>query len=215
MENLPRHIAVIMDGNGRWAKAKKHERIFGHNKGADAVRILITECAKKGIEALSLYAFSTENWKRPKYEINFLFNLLDKFLVSERELILKNNIRFRCIGQVQRLPQNVQEKIAKLSAESLHNTGMTLNLALSYGGRDDIIEACKSLYKTLDSADSNLNLDERIDSIDEQLFSRYLSTGDLPDPELLIRTSGESRISNFLLWQCAYAELYFTPGFLA
>ena len=198
--SLPRHVAVIMDGNGRWAMRRGMPRIAGHKKGADTVRLVTEECRARGVEALTLYAFSDENWGRPRDEVGFLMDMLGAFLRSEIETMKKNGIRFRTIGRIERLPEAVRTWIDRATAETSGNTGMVLNLALSYGGRGEIIEAIKRLSRA-----GGLTSE-----ITEEAFSSHLDTAGLPDPDLIIRTSGEQRISNFLLWQAAYAELYFT-----
>ena len=198
--SLPKHIAIIMDGNGRWAMKRGMPRIAGHKKGADTVRLVTEECRALGVKALTLYAFSDENWGRPREEVGFLMDMLGAFLRSEIETMKKNGIRFRTIGRTERLPESVRAWIDRAMAETAGNTGMVLNLALSYGGRGEIIEAIKRLSET----------GGLIGDLTEEAFSAHLDTAGLPDPDLIIRTSGEKRISNFLLWQAAYAELYFT-----
>jgi len=198
--SLPAHVAVIMDGNGRWATQRGMPRIAGHKKGADTVRLVTEECRAVGVKVLTLYAFSDENWGRPREEVGFLMDMLGSFLRSEITTMKKNGIRFRTIGRIERLPETVRTWIDRAMAETAGNTGMILNLALSYGGRGEIIEAIKRLSET-GTAMSDLT---------EDAFSAQLDTAGLPDPDLIIRTSGEKRISNFLLWQAAYAELYFT-----
>ncbi len=200
MENLPRHIAVIMDGNGRWAMRRGMPRVAGHKKGAETVRVITEQCGRLGIEALTLYAFSDENWGRPGREVSFLMGLLENFLRSELDTMMSSRIRFRAIGRIERLPASAREWIRRAMDETAGNTGMALNLALSYGGRSEILEAVRRML-------SDGVTPERVD---EETFSSYLDTAGLPDPDLIIRTSGEKRISNFLLWQAAYAELYFT-----
>jgi undecaprenyl diphosphate synthase len=206
---LPQHVAIIMDGNGRWATQRGMPRIAGHKRGADTVRLVTEECRALGVKALTLYAFSDENWGRPREEVGFLMDMLGTFLRSEIETMKKNGIRFRTIGRTERLPEAVRTWIGRAMAETSGNTGMVLNLALSYGGRGEIIEAIKRLSAAGAS----------IGDLTEDAFSAHLDTAGLPDPDLIIRTSGEKRISNFLLWQAAYAELYFTdvlwPDFTA
>ena len=197
---LPQHIAIIMDGNGRWAMKRGMPRIAGHKKGADTVRLVTEECRALGVKALTLYAFSDENWGRPREEVGFLMDMLGAFLRSEIETMKKNGIRFRTIGRIERLPESVRAWIDRAMTETAGNTGMILNLALSYGGRGEIIEAIKRLSEA----------GELTGDLTEEAFSAHLDTAGLPDPDLIIRTSGEKRISNFLLWQAAYAELYFT-----
>ena len=198
--NLPRHIAIIMDGNGRWALSRGLPRVAGHKKGADTVRRVTEQCRQLGIPVLTLYAFSDENWGRPREEVGFLMDMLGSFLKAEIATMKSNGIRFRTIGRIDRLPSSVQTWIERAKAETAGNSSMVLNLALSYGGRGEILEAIKRMPA----------LNGSMDGITEEVFSSYLDTAGLPDPDLIIRTSGEKRISNFLLWQAAYAELYFT-----
>ena len=198
--SLPKHIAVIMDGNGRWAVRRGLPRIMGHKRGAETVRNVVEQCRKLGIGVLTLYAFSDENWGRPRQEVSFLMNMLGGYLRSEIATMKTNGIRFRTIGRTERLPKTAQKWVEKAVAETTRNAGMVLNLALSYGGRGEILEA---LRRVRSAAEAPAELDE-------ERFSAYLDTAGLPDPDLIIRTSGEKRISNFLLWQAAYAELYFT-----
>ena len=203
-ENLPGHIAIIMDGNGRWAKKHLLNRIKGHDKGAETVRTIIRACRKFGIPYLTLYAFSTENWQRPKHEVAALMSLLKKFLESEKKELNDNNIRLNAIGQLERLPEDVRQKLNETMALTQSNDGMFLNLALSYGGRAEIVMMVQKLSAEVKAA----KLDPA--SITDKLVSEFLYTKGMPDPDLLIRTSGESRISNFLLWQIAYAEIFVT-----
>ena len=202
---LPAHIAIIMDGNGRWAKKKLLNRIMGHEKGADTVRMVVRACREIGISVLTLYAFSTENWERPKTEVSALMMLLKKFLVSEKKEMTDNNIRLNIIGQKDRLPLDVQEEISRSMNATSANNGMLLNLALSYGGRAEILQAVRRIAADVRAG----RLDEA--QISDAVFESRLYTAGIPDPELLIRTSGEMRISNFLLWQIAYAEIHVTP----
>lgn len=197
---LPKHIAIIMDGNGRWARRRGLPRIAGHKKGADAVHRTSEHCRHLGVSVLTLYAFSDENWGRPRDEVAFLMGMLENYLSAEIETMKKNGVAFRTIGRTEKLPPSVQALIGKAVDETAGNTGMVLNLALSYGGRGEIVEAIKRMYASNGAAAS----------ISEESFMSYLDTAALPDPDLIIRTSGERRISNFLLWQSAYAELYFT-----
>lgn len=201
---LPRHIAIIMDGNGRWAKKRLLNRVKGHEEGTESVRVIVRTCREIGIEVLTLYAFSTENWRRPKYEVKSLMAILKRFLISELNEMLANNIRFNAIGQLDRLPGDVQTVIRDTMAATSHNKGMVLNLALSYGSRDEIVLAVQK--SAADVQNGLLALDD----LTPDLFSEYLYTKGMPDPDLLIRTSGEMRISNFLLWQIAYSEIYIT-----
>lgn len=197
---LPRHIAIIMDGNGRWAIRRGLPRVAGHKKGADTVRRVTEQCRRLGIKVLTLYAFSDENWGRPKEEVGFLMDMLGSFLRAEIATMKTNGIRFRTIGRIDRLPASVRTWIERAASETEGNAGMVLNLALSYGGRGEILEAVRRM-RSADVAAGDLT---------EEVFSSFLDTSGLPDPDLIIRTSGEKRISNFLLWQAAYAELYFT-----
>ncbi|WP_156792213.1 isoprenyl transferase [Desulfotalea psychrophila] len=202
--HLPAHIAIIMDGNGRWAQARKRPRLFGHKAGADSVEEIVSICCQLGIPALTLYAFSSENWKRPKAEVSGLMSILQKYLRAELPKMQKNNIRLHCIGDIERLPSAVRDTLLQVMGETAKNTGMILSLALSYGGRDEICRAIKKISAECVAGD----LEET--DITPDLLSDYLDTAILPEPDLLIRTGGESRLSNFLLWQLSYAELYFT-----
>jgi len=201
---VPRHVAIIMDGNGRWAEGQGLPRVKGHEAGAESVRVVVRECRKAGVQALTLYSFSTENWRRPKAEVGALMTLLHNYVLQERQEILQQGIRLRAIGQIDRLPVFVRMPLKALVRESAKNTGMTLNLALSYGSRAELVDAMQTLAQKV--AKKQL----RPKDIDEQVISDHLYTAGLPDPDLLIRTSGELRISNFLLWQIAYAEIYVT-----
>jgi len=203
-DKLPRHIAIIMDGNGRWAKKKLLNRISGHVKGVDAVREVVTACRELGIKVLTLYAFSVENWRRPKDEVSALMKLLREYLIKEGEEMLQNNIRLCAIGRVEDLPLDVQNTLQETMKKTEQCDGMILNLALSYGGRSEILHAVQGLLS--DFQKGKIKPEE----ITLQRFSQYLWTRGIPDPDLLIRTSGEFRISNFLLWQIAYTELYVT-----
>ncbi|MCB0407562.1 MAG: isoprenyl transferase [Bdellovibrionales bacterium] len=202
---LPKHVAIIMDGNGRWAKARGHNRFFGHIRGAKRAKQIIEECARLNVQNLTLFTFSTENWKRPAEEVNFLMLLLRKRLKSETKNLIKNNIRFHCIGDLSQLPTSVLDQVNNTIEQTKNNTGMNLTFALNYGGRQEIISAVKSLAEDVDAG--------RIEpkDIDEALISNKLPSSFLQDPDLIIRTSGESRLSNFFLWQAAYAEFYVTP----
>ncbi len=202
---LPQHIAIIMDGNGRWAKKHNRRRIEGHLEGAKAIRRVVRFCGEIGIKILTLFAFSTENWNRPKREIQALMNLLYKFLKEETNNLRKNNIKLVVSGQVERLPSKVRAELSSSIDGTKENSGLILNLALSYGGREEIVRACREIAKQV------CNRREKFKDINEQFFNEYLYTSGLPDPDLLIRTSGEFRISNFLLWQIAYSEIYVTP----
>jgi undecaprenyl diphosphate synthase len=201
---LPAHVAVIMDGNGRWAKKRMLNRVKGHEKGADTVRMVVRASRELGISVLTLYAFSTENWQRPETEINALMALLKRFLKSEKQEMLENNIRLNAIGETERLPDSVSTLLREIMQASQNNTGMMLNLALSYGARPEIVRMVRQL--SAEAASGNI----KPETIDEQMVSNHLYTRNIPDPDLLIRTSGEMRISNFLLWQIAYSEIYVT-----
>jgi undecaprenyl diphosphate synthase len=203
-ERLPNHIAIIMDGNGRWAKKKLLNRISGHLRGVDAVKEVVKACRELGIKILTLYAFSTENWKRPKDEVAALMGLLKEYLIKEGEEMLQNNIRLRAIGKIEDLPEDVQETLREAIRKTERCDGLVLNLALSYSGRSEIIHAVQRLL--FDSQNGKVKPEE----VTFQRFSEYLWTRGIPDPDLLIRTSGELRISNFLLWQIAYTEIYVT-----
>jgi undecaprenyl diphosphate synthase len=202
--NLPKHIAIIMDGNGRWAEKRSLNRIAGHRMGIKRAKEIIRASREIGIQVLTLYAFSTENWHRPQREIGTLMTLLKRFLSAEGKALIKNNIRLNTIGAIEDLPVDVQDVLREVMEGSRHNTGMVLNAALSYSGRQEIIQAIRRMCRGV----SNGRIDP--DQVDEKMFSDYLYTAGLPDPDLLIRTSGEYRISNFLLWQTAYTELYIT-----
>jgi len=203
--NLPKHIAVIMDGNGRWAKKKGARRIFGHRNAVQAVREVTECCGELGIKFLTLYAFSTENWARPKEEVDGLMELLVNTLKQEIGTLMENQVRLITIGDTSHLPANCQKNLAWAIDQTRNNSGLTLVLALSYSGRWEIVEAVKKMVAEAQAG----NLDPA--TITEDAFARHLKTAGIPDPELLIRTSGELRISNFLLWQIAYTELYITP----
>ena len=200
---LPKHIAIIMDGNGRWAKDRGKLRIFGHENGVTAVRETTEAAAEIGIEYLTLYAFSTENWNRPQYEVDALMNLLVKTINNETETLHKNKIRLKAIGDIKSLKKETYVELMNAIENTAHNDRMTLTLALSYSSRWEITEAVKQIAKKAKKGEIALQ------SITDEVFAKYLSTHYMPDPELVIRTSGEQRISNFLLWQIAYSELYF------
>ncbi len=202
---LPRHIAVIMDGNGRWAKAQGKPRIFGHRAGSDSVKAIIDTCARLEIEAITLYAFSTENWKRPKTEVTGLMSMLKSVLRREINAVAGNNIRFQTIGHIAGLSADVQKELAYAREKTAGNTGMIMNVALNYGGRAEIVEAARCAAVGLAMRG------EPLESLSEKHIEENLYTHGLPDVDLLIRTSGEFRISNFLLWQIAYSEIYVTP----
>lgn len=203
MEQLPQHIAIIMDGNGRWAKNQNQERTFGHKNALTAVRNAISACNEIGVPYLTLYTFSTENWNRPEEEVDTLMGLLSSTLLEEAEELFSKGIRIRAIGDLERLPENVREQLQNIMELTKNNTNGNLTLALSYGSQREILHAVKEISKKVKSGE----IDE--DQIDEKLFENHLYTKEIPPVDLLIRTSGEVRISNFLLWQIAYAELQF------
>lgn len=202
-ETLPRHLAVIMDGNGRWAKAKGLSRSEGHKAGTEAAKNLVTECRTIGIPYVTLYTFSRENWARPKEEITFLFDLLVRFMNREMASLIKQGIRLQILGELSDLPLITRQAIKRAVAQSESGTAMTLNLALNYSGRDEILRACQQIAASGTSPDD----------ITEEMLSSHLYTAGQPDPDLIIRTSGELRLSNFLLWQAAYSEFYFTETY--
>ncbi|MBN2165506.1 MAG: isoprenyl transferase [Marinilabiliaceae bacterium] len=202
-DKLPSHVAIIMDGNGRWARKRGNSRIFGHKNGVKAVREVTEAAAELGIGYLTLYAFSTENWNRPKTEVDALMSLLVKTISDETKTLMENNVQLNVIGFKDSLPQRVRKNLEDCIEKTSSNTGLVLNLALSYSSRWEIIDAVKKI------ADDVSNKKISVDDINADFFSNYLTTSGMPDPELMIRTSGETRISNFLLWQLAYAELYF------
>jgi undecaprenyl diphosphate synthase len=201
-QQLPRHIAIIMDGNGRWAKQRDLPRIAGHERGAQSVRTIVTHCARLGIEALTLYSFSSENWKRPKEEVDFLMELYARYLVLERDTIMDNNVRFLHIGRREGLPKSVLNEMDRTIEMSRTNSGLALCLALNYGSRDEIVDGIRSIARNVQ--DGRLAPDD----IDESTITEALYTSGLPDPDLLIRTANERRVSNFLLWQISYAEIH-------
>ena len=201
---LPRHIAVIMDGNGRWAKKRGATRIFGHRSATKSVREVTEECAELGVEFLTLYAFSTENWGRPKVEVDALMELLVSSLRKELKTLMKNNVKLNAIGDILGLPDSCRNELKETIKETSGNDGLILTLALNYSGRWDILNATKKYAKAVKDGK------EDVENISEDILNNYMLTKGMPDPELLIRTSGELRISNFLLWQLAYTELYFT-----
>ena len=203
-DNLPKHLAIIMDGNGRWAKQKGFLRAFGHENGTKSVRTVVETSAKLGIENLTLYAFSTENWNRPKLEVELLMELLINSLKNELKTLQENDIRLNSIGNLDLLPKSAQKKLQEVIETTKSNSRMVLTLALSYGSREELINAVKNISNKVK------NNIISIDNIDESIINEHLYTRDLPEVDLLIRTSGEHRISNFLLWQIAYSELYFT-----
>jgi undecaprenyl diphosphate synthase len=202
LSQLPRHLAVIMDGNGRWAQKRHLPRIAGHKAGTETARTTIETCARLKIEALTLYAFSVENWRRPKTETDFLMQLLREYLRQEMPLIQRNNIRMRFLGRADDLPEGVQRDTREAEAETAKNTGMVLCVALNYGGRAEIVDAVNEILRE--------RSDKNGERVTEEEFAERMYTAGLPDPDLLVRTSGEMRVSNFLLWQIAYAEIYVT-----
>lgn len=203
-DRLPRHVAVIMDGNGRWAKLRHKRRVEGHRAGIQAVRDTVETSARIGLEVLTLYAFSIENWKRPQSEVSTLMGLLKRYLRSELDSLLENDIRFRVLGRAHELPPEVQDELGRAMERTSSNTGLSFNIALNYGGRAEITDAVRRLFEELlkDGRDPS--------GIDERALAAHLYTAGQPDPDLLIRTSGELRVSNFLLWQIAYAEIWVT-----
>ncbi len=205
MEQLPRHIGIIMDGNGRWAKSKFRPRTYGHVKGARIAKRMITHCAKLGIQHLTLFAFSTENWMRPQAEVSFLMNLLRRQLHKEADNLVKENIQFVTIGDLNELPSDLIQAVKIVQERTANNTGLKLTFALNYGSRHEITQAVKSIAQRVKEGDLDPG------QIDESTVNSHLQSYPFPDPDLIIRTSGETRLSNFLLWQSAYSELYFTP----
>ncbi|MBZ0137137.1 MAG: isoprenyl transferase [Planctomycetes bacterium] len=202
--NTPRHIAIIMDGNGRWAEARGMRRVKGHENGIDSVRAIAEECARLGVEQLTLYAFSEENWKRPRLEIEFLMRMLKRFLVKERDTLMRNDMRFGTIGRIDRLPKDVRRELDKTRELTSKNRGTKLCLALSYGGRAELADAMTRLAEKVKAGEL------QPDQIDEAAIARSLYQPDMPELDLVIRTAGEMRLSNFLLWQVSYAEFYVT-----
>jgi len=200
--DIPKHIAIIMDGNGRWAQERGLPRVAGHREGVNSVRDIVEACGQLDVKCLTLYAFSTENWKRPKSEVSTLMRLLLKALRDETDALHKNNVRLTAMGELSALPQQVQRELHDAIEKTKHNTGLILNLALSYSGRWDILQAVKALSLRVRRGEVSP------EDIDDKLFSQYLATQNIPDPDLLIRSSGEFRISNFLLWQIAYTEIF-------
>jgi len=203
-KNIPRHVAIIMDGNGRWAKQRGKARIEGHRAGSESVRAIVRACGELGIEYLTLYAFSSENWNRPRAEVSALMHLLEFYLKQEIPELDKNNVRLAAIGRIHELPGSAQKQLAKSIEALSKNTGLTLVLALSYGGRAELVDATREIAREVKAG----HLD--IADIDDKLISQHLYTRNIPDPDLLVRTSGELRVSNFLLWQISYAEIYVT-----
>lgn len=206
-ESLPKHIAIIMDGNGRWAKSKGQPRVFGHKKGVSAVRKTIVAASKLNIQAITLFAFSSENWRRPEEEVGLLMELFITVLSSEVKKLHKNNLRLRIIGDTTRFSERLQNKIAEAQELTANNTGMVINIAANYGGKWDITQAVQKVAQQVELGQLSAQ------AITEHDIANHLTMSDLPEVDLLIRTSGECRISNFMLWQMAYAEMYFTPVF--
>jgi undecaprenyl diphosphate synthase len=206
-EQMPRHIAIIMDGNGRWAREKGLPRVEGHTQGGKMVETIALRCVDFGIESLTLYSFSIENWKRPKFEINALMHLYTQYLVGIRDMLMRNNVKLIHLGRVDGLPSSVSNELNKTMEITSTNTGMILALALNYGGRAEIVDATKKIAQEYKSGKL------RLEDIDEQCINQHLYTVGLPDPDLLIRTANEMRISNFLLWQISYSEFYVTKTF--
>jgi undecaprenyl diphosphate synthase len=204
-DRLPGHVAIIMDGNGRWAQRRRRARIWGHRAGVASVRATAIECARLGIGRLTLYAFSQENWKRPRREVDILWKLLRRFLVHERDEIMANDIRFTAVGRIEGLPDTVRRELEETTRLSAGNPGMVLCLALNYGGRAEIVDAARALAVRVRRGEI------RPEDIDEESLARHLYAPGAPDPDLLIRTAGEMRVSNFLLWQISYAEFHVTP----
>ncbi len=204
MNNIPKHIAIIMDGNGRWAKERNLPRTMGHRAGVETIREIVKECNRLNIRYLTLYAFSTENWKRPQNEVNTLMELLVQYLRNEFDELNRNDVVINQIGDISKLPKVCQKELLSAYERTKNNKGVVMNLALNYGGRDEILHAVKNIVK---AAKEDLI---SIEKIDESLFENYLFTSGMPDPDLIIRPSGEKRISNFLLWQCAYSEFWYS-----
>jgi undecaprenyl diphosphate synthase len=201
---VPRHVAIIMDGNGRWAEQRHQPRLYGHKVGVESVREIVEIAREIGVEILTLYAFSSENWKRPATEVSGLMSLLKSYVQIELSKMLQNNIRFTCIGELERLPVEVREVLEQAKARTAENTELVLNLALSYGSRAELIRVVKKIATACSAGDL------QVSEIDEDLINRHLDTGGMIEPDLLIRTGGEARLSNFLLWQASYSEIYFT-----
>ncbi|MDB9318659.1 isoprenyl transferase [Nodularia spumigena] len=205
-ELLPKHVAVIMDGNGRWAKRQGLPRIMGHKRGVDALKDLLRCCKDWGIQALTAYAFSTENWKRPQEEVDFLMTLFQRVLRQELREMVEENVQIQFVGNLDALPRSLQAEISRSMAETSHNRAIRFTVATNYGGRQEILQACRAIAQKVQQGVI------QPDDIDEQLFERHLYTAGITDPDLLIRTSGEMRLSNFLLWQMAYGEIYITDA---
>jgi len=206
-ERLPKHVAVIMDGNGRWAKRRGIPRIMGHRRGVDTLKRLLRCCDDWGIQALTAYAFSTENWGRPIEEVEFLMTLFERVLIRELKEMMEENVRIQFVGNLTALPQSLQNQIERSMLQTQNNTGIQFTVATNYGGREEILQVCRAIATQVQQGQI------QPEDIDEALFSRHLYTANIGDPDLLIRTSGEMRLSNFLLWQMAYAEFYITDAF--
>lgn len=204
LNNIPQHIAIIMDGNGRWAKKRNLPRVMGHKAGVETIRNIVKECSSLKVKFLTLYAFSTENWKRPREEVDSLMRLLVEYLKKELKELKDNNVIINYIGNVHKLPMACEKELIASNESTKNNTGLTLNLALNYGGRDELVRAFKLIYEDIESGKISK------DDINEDTISRYLYTKNMPDPDLIIRPSGEQRLSNFLLWQCAYSEFWYS-----
>lgn len=202
--NIPKHIAIIMDGNGRWAKQKGLPRIAGHREGMKVINKVVRRANELGVEILTLYAFSTENWKRPKTEVDYLMKLPERFLSVELPKLMEENVKVRLMGSIENLPEHTRNAVNKAVKETANNTGLILNFALNYGSRFEIVEAMKKISEQIEQGTLSAN------DVDESLFTAHLMTSELRDPDLLIRTSGEIRLSNFMLWQVAYSEFWFT-----
>ncbi|WP_455525982.1 isoprenyl transferase [Peptostreptococcus stomatis] len=203
LDKVPAHIAIIMDGNGRWAKSRFMPRTYGHKVGVETIRKVVKECSRLGVKYLTLYAFSTENWKRPKDEVSALMGLLVKYLRNELEELHKNNVKILTIGDISKLPQACIEELDHAKEKTKDNRGLVMSLALNYGGRNDLVNAVKNISQEV--VDGKISVDD----IGDDLISSHLSTKESPDPDLVVRTSGEQRLSNFLLWELAYSEFYF------
>ncbi len=204
LDKVPSHIAIIMDGNGRWAKSRFMPRTYGHKAGVETIRKVVKECSRLGIKYLTLYAFSTENWKRPKDEVSALMGLLVKYLRSELEELHRNNVKILTIGDISKLPDACIEELDRAKKETKDNTGLVMSLALNYGGRNDLVNAVRNISQEV--LDGKISPDDIVDDT----IASHLSTNESPDPDLVVRTSGEQRLSNFLLWELAYSEFYFT-----
>lgn len=204
LDKVPNHIAIIMDGNGRWAKSRFMPRTYGHKVGVETIRKVVKECSRLGVRYLTLYAFSTENWKRPKDEVSALMGLLVKYLRNELEELHKNNVKILTIGDISKLPQACIEELDHAREKTKDNRGLVMSLALNYGGRNDLVNAVKNISQEV--VDGKISVED----IGDDLISSHLSTNQSPDPDLVVRTSGEQRLSNFLLWELAYSEFYFT-----